>query len=419
MTVEKTGVETVLAAILQLLDRAQTEKPAIARLADRVAGRFVAAILFLAGAVAAYWWWRGASDWLAITIALLVVTCPCALSLATPAAITAATGRLTREGLLATRGHALEALAKASHFVFDKTGTLTEGRLRLLATHPLGSEGPGEADCLAVAAALERRSEHPIARAILAAAGDEVSRRADGVESVPGEGIHGWIEGKAWWLGRPAFVAGRGPPLTLPPGLAEAETAGHTVVLLADEVVLRCAFVLGDELRPGARLLIARLARLGIRNLLLTGDRAAPAHSIAERVGIEAVEAGLRPADKLARVRAIQGRGGVVAMVGDGINDAPVLAGAQVSIAMGSGTELAAASADMILLSDRLERLADGVQAARRTLRVIRQNLVWALGYNGVAVPAAALGYVEPWMAAIGMSASSLLVVLNALRLTR
>ena len=412
--VEKTGPDTILSSILRLLDRAVAEKPRLAQVADRIAAGFVAAVLLLAAAVAFYWWRQGSSLWLSATIAVLVVTCPCALSLATPAALTAATGRLTRLGLLTTRGHALETLARATHFIFDKTGTLTHGRLQLRDTRTFSAMSGAE--CLVYAAALERHSEHPIARALLAAARPPP---ATDVVNTPGGGIRGIINGDNYFLGTPAYLEEHTGLGVDPAMLRELRSRGDTVVLLAGKDKLLAAFALGDELRPGARDLMADLRRQGIHVMLLTGDHETAARRVAEKLDIADVAWDLRPADKLERVRALQRRGAVVAMVGDGVNDAPVLAAAQVSIAMGGGTAVAAASADMILLSRQLPHLADGLAVARRTLNVIRQNLAWAVIYNLLAIPAAAAGYIMPWLAALGMSASSLLVVANALRLAQ
>ncbi len=414
--VEKTGPDTILSSILRLLDRAAAEKPRLAQLADRVASGFVAVILLLAGAVALYWWRHDTALWLPATIAVLVVTCPCALSLATPTALTAATGHLTRLGLLITRGHALETLARATHVVFDKTGTLTRGRLRLRTTRRLS--GMTETECLALAGALERHSEHPIARALVAAAPSAAPAATD-VVNTPGAGLRGTVGGDLFFIGTPAYIGEQTGLSADAAVLDELRRHGETLVLFAGREKLHAAFALSDELRPGATELIAELKRRGLTVLLFTGDHETAARRVAASLGIDDPVWDLRPADKLERVRALQRRGAVVVMVGDGVNDAPVLAAAQVSVAMGGGTAVAASSADMILLSQQLPHLADGMSVARRTLRIIRENLGWALAYNLLAVPAAAAGYVTPWMAALGMSASSLLVVANALRLTR
>ncbi|HKJ77845.1 MAG TPA: HAD-IC family P-type ATPase [Gammaproteobacteria bacterium] len=323
---------------------------------------------------------------------------------------------MTRLGLLTTRGHALEALARATHIVFDKTGTLTLGRLQLAEVR--AERGLSRERVLALAAALERGSEHPVGR-VLAAAGQGLG--AEDLEATPGQGVEGRIDGVRHRVGSPAFVADLGGiDITAPVG-------SGTEVWLGDETGLIARLRLVDELRPEAPAALAALRRAGLRVELLSGDAPAEVARVAGSLGLVAAggdpgkvaHGGQRPEDKLARIRALQAGGAIVAMVGDGVNDAPVLAGADVSLAMGGGTQLAQASADMILLSENLSHLAVGVRTARRTLGVIRQNLGWAVLYNVVAVPLAAAGHVAPWMAAIGMSASSLLVVLNALRLTR
>jgi Cu2+-exporting ATPase len=415
LRVDKIGADTVLSSILRLLDRAQTEKPAIAAAADRAAAWFVLRVLLLAAGVALFWYFYDPARWLPITIAVLVVTCPCALSLATPTAITAATGRLMRRGLVTTRGHALETLARATVFVFDKTGTLTRGRLALHATHVLTDLDA--ARCLRLAGALEARSEHPIARAVRGAAGDNLAAATE-VVNTPGAGLTGVIDGRRYALGHSAFVT-EAAGIAVPEAMRAAlESGGRTLVWLADDRQLLAAFEIGDELRAGARALIAALQRAGKRVLLLTGDHAPAAQRVAAEAGITEVEANLRPQDKLARVQALSDAGEVVAMVGDGVNDAAALAAAHVSIAMGGGTQIAAASADMLLLSEQLAHLGEGVAVASRTMTIIRQNMSWAVGYNFLALPFAAAGLIAPWMAALGMSASSLLVVANALRLT-
>ena len=410
--VEKVGSDTVLSAIVRLLERAQAEKPRLALLADRIAGGFVAALLVVAGAVLLAWW--ASSDFdtaFRITLAVLVVTCPCALSLATPTAIVAATGALTRIGLLTTRGHALESLARADQIIFDKTGTLTYGRPRLVAVEPVG--GSDAERCLALAAALERGSEHPVGRALVEAAGSAVPNATE-LKNTPGSGIEGWIEGRRYRVGRPDFVTGS----EMEPSLERRDfEASGTWVALGDESGLLAWLHLADSLRPGAADAVAALQRRGLAVELLSGDRAEAVAHIARAVGITEAKGQMSPRDKLERLRDLQKQGRIVAMVGDGINDAPVLAAAQVSLAMGGGTQLAHATADMILLSERLEHLVSGVDTARKTLTVIRENFAWAIGYNLIALPLAAGGWLTPWMSALGMSFSSLLVVVNALRL--
>jgi len=414
--VEKIGTDTVLASIHRLLEDAQNHKPMIAQLADRIAVRFVAVILLIAGCVALYWWQAGNTAWLQITIATLVVTCPCALSLATPTAITAASGRFAGIGLLPSSRHALETLAHVTHFVFDKTGTLTEGKLRLVKTIALG--GKPEQEYLQIAAALEAGSEHPVAKTIVESTGERTLQASD-LNNIPGSGISGVIDGTRWNLGNLQFIEDLCRISVDRQKIQQHEIDSLTLVALASENKLHALFALDDNVRAEAASLVAQLRAAGKHLSLLSGDQPLIAERIAKQLGIDDVRGNLKPDDKLTAVRELQQHGAIVAMTGDGINDAPVLAGANVSIAMGSGTQLAAASADMILLSNNIAHLAAGYHIARRTLSIIRQNLGWAIGYNLVAVPAAALGYVEPWLAAIGMSASSLIVVLNALRLTR
>ncbi|WP_442954754.1 heavy metal translocating P-type ATPase [Pelomicrobium sp.] len=416
--VERVGEETVLAGILRLLDRAAAEKPPIAAAADRVAAWFVAALLMVAAGVFLYWSSVEPERALWITVAVLVVTCPCALSLATPAALGAATSRLARKGLLVTRGHALETLAKATHVVFDKTGTLTDGHLTLEEVLPLGAL-PVEA-CLALAAGLEQGAEHPIGRALreaVRARGWTPSSGALPVR-VPGAGMEAVIDGRRLRIGTPAFVAelvGQALPSSLSTFLEGHDTG---VVLGAEDGYL-AAFAFRDALRPDAAAAVAHLQAAGCQILLLSGDRPAAVRRVAERLGIERFVAGASPEEKLAWIERLQREGAVVAMVGDGVNDAPVLARAQVSVAVGEAAQAARASADMVLASGRLLDLADGFALARRATRVIYQNFTWAIAYNLGALPLAVAGFVTPWMAGLGMAGSSLLVVMNALRLAR
>jgi Cu2+-exporting ATPase len=405
--VERVGSDTVLSGIVRLLDRALAEKPRLAQLADRFAGWFVLALLAVAAVVAGIWYWVDPARAFWITVSVLVVSCPCALSLATPAALTAALGRLTRLGLLSTRGHALETLAHASDFVFDKTGTLTTGEFKLLDVEVLA--GTRE-QALALARALEQGATHPVAAALRDTEQDTILA-ADNLSYVPGRGVEGRVAGEVYRLGAPEFI-GAMPPKGRFPG-------GVTVVGLADTKAALAWFALGDAPRPQAKQLVADLKSLGVTLHLYSGDRAENVAALAAELGIDDARGAMLPEDKLAAVKALQQRGAIVAMTGDGVNDAPVLAQAQVSIAVDQGAEAAQAAADMVLMSSEIGRLADGVRMARRTQVVIRQNLTWSAFYNALAIPAAAMGYVTPWMAGIGMSLSSLLVVLNAMRLSR
>ena len=411
ITITRVGADTLLAAIQRMLDKAQSEKPAIAQLANRIASKFVIGILTIAALVALYWFSQDSEAWLPITVATLVVTCPCALSLATPAAITAASGHMSQIGLLPTRGNALETLAHASHFVFDKTGTLTHGNIKLTATETYGDMSAE--DYLQVATALEAHSEHPIAKSFMHACPHR-TRQATDVTSTPGHGMSGTVDNVQWLLGKPDFISSQCSG-QLPKTDGHAE---YTRVLLATNDQVHAAFILEDEIRDDAADLIEQLKRDGKAITLLTGDNAASANHVARQAGIDNVHANLKPEDKLEHIKALQQQGDIVCMTGDGVNDAPVLAGADVSIAIGSGAQLAAASADIVMLSSSISTIYKGYRLSIKTLAIIRQNLTWALGYNILAIPAAAMGYILPWMAAIGMSASSLVVVLNALRLS-
>ena len=414
MRVERVGEATRVAAIQRLMERAAAEKPRLVELADRVAGRFIIALLVLAVATALGWWWIDPSRALWIFVAVLVVSCPCALSLATPAALTVATGALAARGVLVTRGHAIEALARADRFVFDKTGTLTVGRMELVETLPLRSDA-GRA--LALATALERGSEHPIARA-LASGGKDAGIDVAGSRTTTGAGVEGTIEGRVWRLGRPEFV-GMLHGEEVPDGIQAIVGAGDTMIALGNSDGWGAFFRLSDGIRPEAAAMAAKLVAAGTRLSIFSGDAPAAAARVGAGLDIADARGGLSPEEKHAALKAFQEAGETVAMVGDGVNDAPVLAQAQVSIAMGGGADLARANADIVLLGNNLEALPEGLALARRTVRIVKQNLVWAFAYNFLAIPLAMAGWVTPWMAGIGMSASSLLVVLNALRLQR
>jgi Cu2+-exporting ATPase len=417
VSVTRTRAESTLASIVALLDRAQAERPATVRAADRAAGIFVALVLGLAAGVTFYWWHAQPDRAFEIGLAILVSTCPCALSLATPAALAAATNGLARMGLLVTRGHVLEGLSRISDFVFDKTGTLTRGELELVAVRPLGEES--EVDCVAIARALEAHSSHPIARAFSQRSGfggcpadARSAAQCSDVVTVTGSGLTARIFGVEYRLGRPDWALALVPNASIP-AFDEADQA----ILLVSARGPVAWFGLRDELRPGAAQLIANLRQRGIRTHLLTGDPSPEATRIGHRLGIEAARGGASPAEKLTYVRDLQAQGAVVAMAGDGVNDAPVLGAAQISVAMGGGSDLTRARADSVLLEDDLETLSRAVDWSRKTHRVIRQNLGWALVYNLTILPLASMGWVAPYAAAIGMSLSSLLVVGNALRL--
>jgi Cu2+-exporting ATPase len=403
--VERVGDDSVLSSIVRLMERAVHSRPHLQQITDRVAARFTAVLLLIAIAAGLFWFVRDAAMALPIVIAVLVVTCPCALALATPLALAVANSEMARRGLLVTRSHAIESLAGATCFVFDKTGTFTAGRPVLREVGVL--RGTRE-EALALAAALENVSEHPLAHSLR----DECigPPQATDLHNFAGHGVEGVVSGRRLRIGHADFVA------ALCQGKIRGALGG---VWLGDRDGPIARFEFSDALRPDAAALTHRLRGAGAKLVLLSGDGEGPVRATAQTLGIDEWKSAASPADKQAYVKALQERGERVAMVGDGVNDAPVLAQADVSIAMGSGAALAQGAADMVLLSGKLIDLAEGVHYARRTLRIIRQNLGWAVGYNLAAIPLAVAGYVTPWLAGIGMAASSTLVVLNALRLTR
>ncbi len=409
--VKRVADDSLLATTLRLMERARAAKPPAEHLADRIAGRFVAAVLLFALIVALYWWHAAPDRWLPITISVLVITCPCALSLATPSALAAGVGALTKRGLIVTRGHVLETLARANRFVFDKTGTLTWGKLDLSRVEVHGNLS--EDSAVRIAAGIEQNVSHPVARSIRSHCVGAPAE-AKHVTVTPGRGAEGYVEGKRYLIGCLSFVAER---LADPQLVRRFDTRhGDTLVLLADDSSVLASFLLRDATRPDALPLVAYLRSMGFKLSLLSGDRPQTAELLALHLGIQDTSGDLLPQQKLATIREMQAGGEIVAVVGDGINDTPVLAGANVSFAMAGGPEAARASADLILMNDQLENIAASVSIARRTRTVISQNLIWAAGYNLLALPAAALGFVPPWLAAIGMSVSSLIVVANGLR---
>lgn len=403
--VKALGDNTRLSAIVALLERAQSDKPRLAELADRVAQWFLLIVLLTAAVIGLVWWQIDPQRAFWIVLALLVATCPCALSLATPTALTTATGTLHKLGLLLTRGHVLEGLNHIDTVIFDKTGTLTEGRLTLREVRPLA--GLDANVCLELAAALENRSEHPIARAF-----GRAPQAAETVESIPGLGLQGTVAGRTLRIGQPEFVA------TGYAGTAPAIPGGQGQWLLLGDTHGPLAWlVLNDRLREDAPELLRACKQRGWKTVLLSGDSSPMVGEIARELNIEDAHGGMTPTDKLAHLQRLQAEGCRVLMLGDGVNDAPVLAAADISVAMGTATDLAKTSADAVLLSNRLGSLVQAFTVARRSRRIIIENLAWASLYNGLILPFAAIGWVTPLWAALGMSASSLLVVLNAMRL--
>jgi len=405
----RTGEATVLAAIIRLVERAQTEKAPVQRLADRVSGVFVPAILVVA--LLTFFGWlltgHGPVEAMVPAVAVLVVACPCALGLATPAAVMVASGRGAELGLLVRGGEALERIQGLRAVVLDKTGTLTTGHPTVIEAHPLG--GADAAQALRLAAAVEQASEHPLARAVVEAARGPLPA-ATGVRSEPGAGITGTVEGRRVQVGSPAWLGIDAQP---------ADDAAHTHVGVAIDGAPALLLSIADPLRPDARGGVAQLHRLGLRVVLASGDREATAQSVARTTGIDEVHAQLSPAAKAELVASLRRQVGTVAMVGDGVNDAPALAAADVGIAVGSGSGAAMAAADITLVHGDVAAVAGAIALSRATLRVIRQNLAWAFGYNLVLVPLAMIDVIPPILAALAMALSSVTVVLNALRLRR
>lgn len=407
--VRQIGPGTVLAQITRLLDQAQGHKPKAQQLADRLAAHFVAAVLLLAmaGFTAALARGAGMDAALNVLLAVLVASCPCTLSLAVPAALAAATSRLARAGVLVANPGALQALASIDTVLFDKTGTLTRGQMRLKRVLPVG--GLDAQSCTRIAAALEQGSRHPIGAALAAAA---VPAAARDTRHVTGAGVCGVVDGLDYWLG----AAEQAPGQPAVPAALDLE-AGDTPVLLCQASHPLAWFVLGSTLRPEAPPLMAELKRRGLPVELLSGDTAATVQALAARLGIERHAARQSPSAKLERLQQLQGHGAHVLAVGDGLNDGPLLAAADVSAAMPQGAALTQARADLLLMGESLSPLLLALDVAAATRRRIGENLLWALAYNLLVLPLAISGHLAPWIAAAGMSLSSLLVVGNALRL--
>ncbi len=441
MQVDRVGADTRFETIVAMMRDALSQRPAGARLADRWAGVFLWSVLALAAGGAAVWSVIDPSRALWVAVSVLIVTCPCAFSLAAPAALVAAAGGLARRGVIFQRLEAIEALAGVNQAFVDKTGTLTEDRLQLRDMRWRPQASVAAADCAAAAASLAGWSQHPLSRALAAQGAAADDRRWQAVQEVPGHGIqaHG-EDGACWRLGSRAWVGGEDGP----EGPIEDRRDGHRAgdgggngagnghvapatetgeddcrVWLSRNGERLAGFVFEEALRPGAAEAVAGLQAAGVPVALLTGDDAARARALAARLGIADVHARATPEGKLALVAAAQARGARVLMVGDGINDAPVLARADVSLAMGQGALVARTQADAVIASNRPVDLFHALQTARRTLRIVRQNLGWALAYNLLCIPLALVGWLPPWAAGLGMAASSLLVIGNALRAAR
>ncbi|AVS68290.1 heavy metal translocating P-type ATPase [Paracidovorax avenae] len=422
--VERVGGDTRFAEIVALMESASAQKPRLAQLADRIARPFLAGVLVAAGLAAAWWWKTDPEHALMVAVAVLIVTCPCALSLATPVAMLTAAGALARQGVLVRNLQALESLAAVDTVVFDKTGTLTQDGIRIAGVHP--AQGFTQAEALALAAALARHSLHPLSRALVQAAGPQgegaIERwRLSDVREVAGQGLAARVD-DLQGLRAPAVLrlgraADAGAAATQRVALgAEPLQAGASPAAWPAEVA---CFDWREDLRPDAAGVVARLREAGLSVELLSGDRADAVARVAASAGIDAARGDCSPQDKLDRMRALQAAGRHVAMVGDGLNDGPVLAGAHVSFAFGRAVPLARSRSDFVVMGDQLALVERSVRLARRTLRVVRQNLAWAAAYNALCVPLAVAGWMPAWLAGLGMALSSLLVVANAARLAR
>ena len=429
MRAEKVGKETLLARIVQLVAEAQRSRAPIQRLADSVAAWFVPAVVAVAAIAFVVWALVGPEPRFAYAlvaaVSVLIIACPCALGLATPMSIMVGVGRGASAGVLVKNAEALEALARVDTLVVDKTGTLTEGRPTLAAV--LGLDGQDDPEALRLAASLERGSEHPLAGAIVRAAEERGLALApvESFSSSTGRGVRGTIEGRMVGLGNPAFFQERGVDISALASRSEAERReGRTVVVLAVDGTARAVLSVADPLKESAREAVRDLRAEGMDLVLLTGDNRTAAEAVGRALGIERVEAEVLPERKAEVVRSLQGEGRVVAMAGDGINDAPALAAAQVGIAMGTGTDVAMQSAGITLVKGDLRGIVRARRLSRATLANIRQNLFWAFFYNALGIPIAA-GVLYPWLgwllspmvAAAAMSLSSVTVITNALRL--
>jgi Cu+-exporting ATPase len=419
----KVGADTALAQIAKLVTDAQTGKAPVQRLADRISGIFVPIVIGLSVGAFGFWLGSGADVKFAFTsaVAVLIIACPCALGLATPTALLVGTGRGAQLGLLIKGPQVLESTRKVDTIILDKTGTVTTGKMALveIATTPDAPDGVA----LLLAGALEDASEHPIAQAIARAAHERYGQLppVESFNNREGLGVEGVVDGHGVQVGRPSLMADWSLkiPAELEAAKQAAEAQGRTAVLAAWDGEVRAVLVVADTVKPSSAEAVASLKALGLEAVLLTGDNEMTARAVASEAGIDEVIAEVLPADKADVIRRLQSEGRVVAMVGDGVNDAPALAQADLGLAIGTGTDVAIEASDLTLISGDLRAAADAIRLSRATLRTIKQNLTWAFGYNIAAIPLAAAGLLNPLIAGAAMGLSSVSVVANALRLRR